>query len=114
PSPSPLGVFLLIAVGGAWVVWGAVWALGAFNSGPTNTGAQAAVALGAFTPALAAVVVRRWISREGFADAGLRPRGGWQYYVLAWLLPLPVVGVIVALASTLGLIFVHTELPPMF
>src|SRR5437868_166113 len=103
--------FLLIAVGGAWSVWGVAWLLGMLD---TSAGGQVVVALGAFSPAVAAVVVRRWVSREGFADAGLgvHLRRRWRWYLLAWLLPLPVVGVIVGLAVGLGLPFVHTELPP--
>lgn len=35
----------------------------------------------AFSPAVAAVIVRFWITREGFGDAGLAPhfRSGWAY-----------------------------------
>ncbi len=59
---------------------------------------------GAFAPAIAAFIVRKCIIREGFADAGLRPNfGKWPYYIVAWLLPLVVVGCIVILASLLGL-----------
>jgi membrane protease YdiL (CAAX protease family) len=59
---------------------------------------------GAFAPAIAAFIVRKWITREGFADAGLRPNlRKWPYYIVAWLLPLVVVGCIVVLAPLLGL-----------
>jgi membrane protease YdiL (CAAX protease family) len=35
-------------------------------------------------PAIAAVVVRKWVTREGFHDAGLRPRlQHWRLYLLA-------------------------------
>ena len=48
----------------------------------------------AFSPAIAAVIVRRWITREGFGDAGLalHLRSGWVYYLAAWLFPLIAVG----------------------
>jgi uncharacterized protein len=103
--------FLLIAIGIAWGVWGLAWLLGALDTSPVG---QAVVALGAFSPAVAAFVVRRWVTREGFADAGLRPhlRRAWTSYLVAWLIPLPVVGVIVGLALALGLRLVHAELPP--
>lgn len=55
---------------------------------------------GAFlAPALAAMITRRWITREGFTDSGLRPlfRSQWQAYLIAALLPIGV------LAATLGL-----------
>jgi hypothetical protein len=73
-----------------------------------------AVSLGAFSPALAALVVRRWITREGFVDAGLGLdlRQGWPYYLFGCLLPLPVVGAIAGLAAVLGLSFVHSDLAP--
>jgi membrane protease YdiL (CAAX protease family) len=103
--------FLLIAFGGAWGVWGVAWLLGALNTGPTG---QLIVALGAFAPAVAAVLVRRWVTREGFADAGLRPRlrANWPYYLVAWLLPLPIVGVIALLAAAVGVWPTRSALPP--
>lgn len=53
----------------------------------------------AFAPAIAAVVVRRWVTREGFRDAGLRRRvrAAGRYYLLAW------VGPVLVLAATVGL-----------
>ncbi len=38
---------------------------------------------------VAAFVARRWVTREGFADAGLWPniRRSWPYYLFAWLWP---------------------------
>jgi membrane protease YdiL (CAAX protease family) len=37
-----------------------------------------------FAPAIAAVVVRRWVTREGFRDSGLRPNlRRWRFYLLA-------------------------------
>ena len=104
-----LTVFLVIAFGGAWATWGAMWLLGALDTGPIG---QLGVVAGAFAPALAAIVARR-IAREGFADAGLRPnlRRGWPNYALAWLLPLPVVGAIFALATALGIQTVEAGVP---
>ena len=103
-------VFLLIAFGGAWGTWAIAWRLGVLNTGPVG---QVVVALGAFSPALAAFVVRKWITREGFADAGLRlpPRGKWPYLLLAWLVPLPVLGMIVVLAGMIGIHPVKPGLP---
>src|SRR6516165_3546416 len=97
-----VGVFLVITFGGAWGVWAIGWLLGMLNTGPTG---QLVVAFGAFAPALATFVVRRWITREGFGDAGLRPyfRQAWPYYLVGWLLPLPVVAGIVVLATALGI-----------
>ncbi|ADD40338.1 CPBP family intramembrane glutamic endopeptidase [Stackebrandtia nassauensis] len=59
----------------------------------------------AFTPALAAIVVRAWITREGFGDAGLafRWRQCWWLYLAAWLGPLAFAAVGGATAALLGL-----------
>ncbi|GII77782.1 peptidase [Sphaerisporangium rufum] len=57
----------------------------------------------AFVPALVAIVVRRWVTREGFADAGLalRLRAAWRYYLIAWFGPLGLLGagILVAVAG---------------
>ena len=54
------------------------------------------------TPAIAAFIVRRFITREGFATAGLR-RGPWHPYLLVWIgVPLLIAG-IYALTILIGL-----------
>ena len=60
--------------------------------------------LATFGPAIAATVVRKWITREGFADAGLslNLRGGWKYYLAALLFPLIVVPVAVLAGAVTG------------
>ena len=102
--------FLLLAFGGAWSIWALAWLLDVFD---TSVAGQLIVAVGALSPAIASIVVR-WLSREGFADAGLRPnlRNRTLYYAVAWLLPLPVLGVVIALAAALGLPFANRDLPP--
>src|SRR5919112_1500046 len=44
----------------------------------------------AFAPAVGALVVRRWVTLEGFRDAGLRLelRRCWRSYLVAWPAPL--------------------------
>jgi membrane protease YdiL (CAAX protease family) len=93
--------YLLIAFGMAWALWEIPLRLGVSMSNPLI---QIAIMPGAFAPAVAAFIVRKWITREGFADAGLRLNlRKWRYYVVAWLLPLAVVGCIVVLAPLLGI-----------
>lgn len=93
--------YLLIAFGMAWACWEIPLRLGVSISNPLF---QIAVIPGAFAPAIAALVVRKWITRDGFADAGLRLNvRKWTFYLLAWLLPVLVVGFIVVLAPLLGL-----------
>ena len=94
--------YLLLSFGGAWLLWEAAFRLG-FGTGSPYF--QLAILPGAFAPALAALIVRAAVTREGFGDAGLRPnlRHGWKYYLLGWLFPLAAVVVISLLAVGLGL-----------
>lgn len=83
-------VFLALAFGLAWIAQVAL-ALAVRAQGVESVaaldGGMLVVALALmWPPALAAYVVRRWVERGGFADAGLRP-GPWRCLVLAWLLP---------------------------
>jgi membrane protease YdiL (CAAX protease family) len=96
-----IAAFLLIAFGLAWILWEIPLRLGVSPGSPLF---QAAILPGAFAPAIACLAVRRWITREGFADAGLRLNlRRWRCYLAGWLLPLPVVAVIVLLAAALGI-----------
>lgn len=55
-----------------------------------------------FTPATAAFIVRKFVTREGFATAGLR-RGSWRPYIMVWLgVPL-LVALVYAITILLGL-----------
>jgi len=93
--------YLLIAFGIAWILWEVPLCLGLSIRSPLF---QLAVLPGGFAPAVACAIVRKWITHEGFADAGLRLHlRQWRYYLIAWLLPLAVTAVIVVLASALGL-----------
>ncbi|MER7003500.1 type II CAAX endopeptidase family protein [Dactylosporangium sp. NPDC000555] len=58
----------------------------------------------ALTPAIGALVVRRWVTREGFTDAGLRLRlrAARKYWLLAWLGPFAITGVTLLLAAARG------------
>jgi uncharacterized protein len=102
-SKPALGIvsFIAIAFGLAWTAWEIPIRLGVTVG---SAWFQLAALPGAFAPAIAAVIVRRWITREGFADAALRINiRAWRYYLVALLLPLAVVLVICALASALSI-----------
>ncbi|PTA47437.1 CPBP family intramembrane glutamic endopeptidase [Micromonospora sp. RP3T] len=80
-------VFLAIAFGGTWpYLFLARSVLGWSLVDPL---VQLPVAM---MPAIGAVVVRRWVTREGFADAGLRLRlrSAWRHWLIAWFAPLAV------------------------
>ncbi len=76
--------YLLIAFGLAWGAWIPLWLL---HVSAASQLFQWLSLAGAFAPALATIVVRLWITHEGFADAGLRLhlRRTWPYYLFAWL-----------------------------
>ncbi|QBD80231.1 CPBP family intramembrane metalloprotease [Ktedonosporobacter rubrisoli] len=89
--------FLLLAFGLTWLNWGLGWLLGFSVEDPMFT----LICLPAlFTPAIATIIVRRWITREGFQDAGLQLnfKRGWFYYPLAGALRLSTYILIVVLA----------------
>jgi hypothetical protein len=74
--------FLLISFG---LAWGAILvAHFVLDMSLVNPLVQIPVA---FSPAIAAVIVRKWVIGEGFRDAGLRPRVRTArfYYLLAAL-----------------------------
>ena len=96
-----VAVFLLIAFGLAWVLWEITIMIGPSARDPLF---QLAILPGALSPAVAAIIVRKWVTREGFSDAGLRlNRHHWHYYLAALVLPLLVVTVIVLIATTLDI-----------
>ncbi|WP_414166488.1 CPBP family intramembrane glutamic endopeptidase [Streptoverticillium reticulum] len=92
--------FLVIAFGGSW----ACILIAYFGCGLSMVNPLAQLPFG-IMPALAAIVVRRWITKEGFADAGLalRLRGAWPYYLAAWLGPLVLAAASCGVAAALGL-----------
>jgi len=88
--------FLAIAFGLAWLLWEIPIRLGNFVG---TSMFQIIIIPGAFAPAIAAVIVRQWITREGFADAGFNPgfRQNWRYYLFALVIPYIVVAAITGL-----------------
>jgi membrane protease YdiL (CAAX protease family) len=92
--------FLILAFGIAWLFWEIPLRLGLTLSDPMF---QIFLLPGSFAPAIAAVIVRKWITNEGFEDAGfkLHFKKRWSIYLIAWLLPFVVIG---------GMILVNTLL----
>lgn len=91
--------YLLIAFGLAWAGFETIYRV----KGLSKVAVLAPVALSAFAPAIACLIVRKWVTREGFADAGLRLHlRKWPYYLVAWLLPVGVMACVVILAPIFG------------
>ncbi len=74
--------YLLLSFGLAWSLWEVAFRYGLGRAVPLF---QLAILSGAFAPAIAAMIVRAWVTRERFGDAGWRPnlRRTWGYCLLA-------------------------------
>ncbi|MFC7545882.1 CPBP family intramembrane glutamic endopeptidase [Plantactinospora sp. GCM10030261] len=92
-------VFLLIAFGGTWPYL--FFARLVMDWSLVNPLVQLPVAV---MPAVGAVVARRWVTREGFAGAGLRLRlrAAWRHWLLAWVAPLAVTLLALGCAAAVG------------
>jgi membrane protease YdiL (CAAX protease family) len=108
-------IYLLLAFGVAWIPLAIQRFSGLRSLSDNATLLDYAVFIlitlpTSFAPAIAAIVVRKWITREGFADAGLRLniRKAWRYYLFALLYPAIVV------PTTLFLAFIASAERPDF
>ncbi|WP_330342519.1 CPBP family intramembrane glutamic endopeptidase [Streptomyces sp. NBC_00557] len=92
--------FLALSFGGTWL-WLLVARAG-LGLEPLNPLLQLP---GFCMPGIAAIAVRRWVTREGFTDAGLRPRfrQAWRFYAVAWVGPPLVAGATLAMSAAVGL-----------
>ncbi|MGE2834742.1 CPBP family intramembrane glutamic endopeptidase [Mycobacterium sp. SMC-4] len=101
PAQRRRGVrwFLLLAFSGAWIPWLGVHVMGGSLDDPLTQ-----LATAAFVPALAACIVRRWITGQGFADSGLTLnwRSSWKYYLAATTIPWGVLVIGVGVAVLTG------------
>ncbi len=95
-----VAAYLFITFGVAWGLWAIPLSAGLSAQNPLF---QLAILPGAFAPAVAAIIVRRYVTKEGFADAGLGLHlARWRYYVFALVLPVVVTLAIVAMALAFG------------
>ena len=94
--------YLLITFLLAWALWEIPIRLGNSLKSPPF---QFFALPGTFSPAIAAFIVRKWVTHEGFSDAGLKPnlKTKWRYYLIAWLLPLFVSAIIIGLVVVFGI-----------
>ncbi|GAC1363049.1 MAG: CPBP family intramembrane metalloprotease [Herpetosiphon sp.] len=95
-------IFLALAFGIAWALW--VPLLFGLHVSTTHPLFQLAILPGGFAPAVAAIIVRKWVTREGFRDAGLVLNlTHWRIYVFALLWPLAASFLIAGLVVGLGI-----------
>jgi CAAX protease family protein len=99
--------FVVLAYGFAWAIWAAL--LGptikvALQQGrtPEHFAATAAVTLGMYAPALAAVLMRLFISKEGLRRA-LGPLPSLKIGLAAVLLPLALVLILIAIVAMINI-----------
>lgn len=92
--------FLTLAFVGAWVPWLVVYLAGGSLDDPVTQ-----LLTAAFVPALAACVVRRFITRQGFANSGLRLhlRASWRHYLAALTIPWGVLVIALLTAAAAGI-----------
>ena len=91
--------YLGITFGASWSLW-----FGAHGAGHSLADPVVQLLTAAFVPAAAAAAVRRFVTREGFADAGLRPRlrSAWRHYVVAALTPVVTLACAAVVAAVAG------------
>jgi CAAX protease family protein len=97
-----IAIFTFLAYGITWGVSASLLSTigDSLSSGetPSEYEASGVVGLAMFSPALAAVVMRLFVSKEGLRGS-LGPSRQWRYYAIAWLVPpvliTAVVGVVV-------------------
>jgi uncharacterized protein len=94
----------------AWTIWAPLWP-GAVQSvvigrTPSVYDGGPLAPLGMFAPALAALLMRGWVSREGVRGS-LGPLRRWRWPVLAVLVPAVIVAATIAVATATGLAVFH-------
>lgn len=101
--------FLIFAFAITWSSVLGIYLLGGVPTSTTNLSSASPLVgllsvLGTFGPAIGAFVTLKWITREGFKDAGLRFnfRSGWAYYLWAVMAPLAAGALVVLVAGVSG------------
>lgn len=94
-------IYLLITFGVSWGVIIVAWLIGISPKDPISffTGIFAA-----FSPTIAAIIVRKVITREGFTDARLKVKHQhWFYYLIALIFPYIIIAFIVIIVVSLAI-----------
>lgn len=100
--------FLLLSFGIAWTVWIGLYLLGI----PMGTPIHGSVSmLAIFSPAIAAFITRKYITKEGFSDVGWQLNlKKWPVYIFIFLFPLVAVFGTAFLAQSFGLVELNFSL----
>jgi membrane protease YdiL (CAAX protease family) len=112
-----VAAFVALAYGISWAVWASVmpdaWhALMAGRTPKTYTVGTLGM-LGMFGPALAALVMRLFLNKEGVRGS-LGARRPWRYYAIAVVAPMLLVTATIAISAATGLADVHTGDKPIW
>jgi uncharacterized protein len=102
-----VGIFVLLAYGLAWAVWapamGDAWHAITTGKTPSSYIAPSFAVVGMFAPAIAAVIMRLWVSKEGLRGSLGPVRHKLRWYALAILAPALFVTAVVAITSATGI-----------
>jgi hypothetical protein len=94
----------------AWTMWAPLWPAAVHSvligRTPSVYDGGPLAPLGMFAPALAALLIRVLVSREGVRGS-LGPLRRWRWSVLAVLVPIAIVAATIAVATTTGLAVFH-------
>jgi hypothetical protein len=99
-------IYVVLAYGIAWAFWApempdALNALVAWRTPDTYLGGSYA-AFGMFAPAVAAIVMRLFVSKEGLRRS-LGPVRRWRHYIVAVFLPIALIAATVGISVATGL-----------
>jgi hypothetical protein len=102
-----VAAFVLLAYGIAWTIWlpvmGDAWHSIVSGRTPSSYLAPSFAVLGMFAPAIAAVIMRLWVSKEGLRGSLGPIRGRLRSFAIALLGPAVFVTAAVAIARVTGL-----------
>jgi uncharacterized protein len=102
-----VAAFVVLAYGIAWAVWGPVmadaWHAIATGSTPSSYLAPGVAVVGMFAPAIAALIMRLWVSKEGLRGSLGPIRGKLRWYAIAILGPALFVTAVVAIGNATGI-----------
>jgi uncharacterized protein len=102
---SHVAAYALLAYGIAWAAWAPAmddaWHALTTGNTPSSYAAPGSAVLGMLAPAIAAVIMRLFISREGLTGS-LGPVRKWRWYALAALGPATLVTATIGIASLTG------------